>query len=195
MIEPYRAEEPFDFEGAARLSSRILSLLMGVDGTVLYTLMASSAMAQDLNDLPPAQDAYVGTYITVDEYADWDALPKGINSPEDLAAHIIASCDFEKLMWSLARMNHFASKLAKPPGLVEGYRQSLPESWKEPFNRALHGKTGGLGRFIAARQPLLAAMRAVLTTPLEGLCGTGLATLSDAVRLSHAVAVRLERAL
>ncbi|MDP9480479.1 MAG: hypothetical protein M3R38_33260, partial [Actinomycetota bacterium] len=148
----------------------------------------------------PAQEDVTGTYVTLDDYVlspeDWDAMPEGVDSPATLARHILRTHDPHKLLWSLARMNQLSSKLGNPSGVVEGYREYLPERWRAAFDRAMHvgrRRGGGLGRVVAFRQPLLAAMRYVLTAPAEDLVGTEPAPLSAAVMLSHALGVGLNR--
>ena len=148
----------------------------------------------------PAQEDVTGTYVTLDDYVlrpeDWDAMPEGVDSPATLARHILRTHDPHKLLWSLARMNQLSSKLGNPSGVVEGYREYLPEGWRAAFDSAMRvgrRRGGGLGRVVAFRQPLLAAMRYVLTAPAEDLVGTEPAPLSAAVMLSHAVGVGLTR--
>lgn len=132
--------------------------------------------------------------MTVDEYAEgWDAWPVGVDSPASLARHILRTHDSGKLLWSLARMNALSSRIGNPSGLVEGYREHLPEGWRPGFDEAMRVETGGLGRIVAYRQPLLAAMRYVLTASAEDLIGIEPASLSTAVMLSHALGVELNR--
>ena len=145
---------------------------------------------------PPAQEDLTGTYVTLNEYVgDWDAMPEGVDSPEALTRHLLREHDPEKLLWSLARMNWLSSRTGNPPGLVEEYREHLPESWRPAFDRTMRMRNRrGLGRIVAARQPILAGMREVLTSPPELLTGEAPASLSTAVMLSHAVGARLEGA-
>lgn len=143
---------------------------------------------------PPAQYDLTGTYMTINEYAGgWDAWPDGVNSPASLASHILHTHDSGKLLWSLARMNALSSRIGNPSGLVEGYREHLPEEWRPRFDEAMRVKTGGLGRIVAHRQPLLAAMRYVLAADQEEATRTEPASLSTAVMLSHAIGVELDR--
>ena len=148
----------------------------------------------------PAQDDVTGTYMTLKDYVlspeDWNVMPEGVDSPASLARHVLRTHDPHKLLWSLARMNQLSSKLGNPSDLVEGYREYLPGEWRPAFDRAMRvGRKwgGGLGRVVAFRQPLLAAMRYVLTASADDLIGTGPAPLSAAVMLSHAIGVDLDR--
>lgn len=143
---------------------------------------------------PPAQYDLTGTYVTVNEYAEeWDFWPDGVESPASLARHILRTHEPGKLLWALAKMNALSSRIGNPPGLVEEYREHLPETWRPGFDEAMRAKTGGLGRIVAHRQPLLAAMRYVLAADREDLMGTEPASLSTAVMLSHALGVELDR--
>lgn len=199
---------PIGFEDAAALAAAAISAATGaasaeairnrlVRGAGLWPLAEFGGQwAPPPRRLrqPPAQYDLKGTYMTIAEYAEgWDAWPDGVDSSASLARHILRTYDPGKLLWSLARMNALSSRIGNPPGLVEGYREHLPENWRPAFDRAMRAEGGGLGRIVAYRQPLLAAMRYVLTAPPEGLIGTEPASLSTAVMLSHAVGVELDR--
>lgn len=143
---------------------------------------------------PPTPYDLTGTYVTLLDYADgWDDWPAGVDSPNALARHLIRTYDPERLLWYLGRMNSLAERIANPPWLVGQYRECLPERWRVPFDRAMLEEAGGIGRIVAYRQPLLAAIRYVLTAPEEDLVGTEPPSLSTAVMLSHAVGVHLDR--
>lgn len=117
----------------------------------------------------PAQYDLTGTYMTINDYAKgWDDWPDAVESPASLARHILRTCDPKKLLWSLARMNALSSRIGNPPGLVDQYQEHLPEGWRPDFEEAMRVRTGGLGRIVAHRQPLLAAMRYVLTADQDG---------------------------
>ncbi len=197
-----------DFAGMAALAASAISAATGVAsaGAIRERLIRGEG-AWPLAELggqwappprrfrrPPAQYDLTGTYLTINEYAEgWDAWPDGVDSPASLARHIIRTHDPGKLLWSLARMNALSSRIGNPPGVVESYREHLPEGWRAGFDKAMRVKTGGLGRIVAHRQPLLAAMRYVLTAPPEDLTGTEPVTLSTAMMLSHALGVDLDR--
>lgn len=200
---------PVDFEAMATLAAKAISASTGVGsaGVIRARLTRRGRGAWPLAELggqwappprrvrrAPAQYDLTGTYVTINEYAEgWDAWPDGVESPASLARHILRTHDPGKLLWSLARMNSLSSRIGNPPGLVEEYREYLPETWRPGFDKTMRAKTGGLGRIVTHRQPLLAAMRYVLTADGEDLKGTEPASPSTAVMLSHALAVELDR--
>lgn len=139
-------------------------------------------------------DAFSASYLSLDEYAaDWSAMPSGVASTESLAQHLLAKHHSGQLLWRLAVANASSSGTQNPPGVVESFKRSLPEAWQPAFEAAINKPGWGLGRVVAHRQPLLAAIRYILKAPPGRLTGTSPESQNEALLFSHAVAAGLDR--
>jgi hypothetical protein len=134
----------------------------------------------------PTPIDFVGTFVSLEDYLDPSETPGG--SPEAVAEQILASQDPRVLLLQLAYLNHLCNISGQINRFVVVYRDALRPDLRAGFNEALEKESEeDQHSLLFARQPVLAAIRAVLEAypwPQEGLEEPSLA---DAILLAHAV--------
>jgi hypothetical protein len=137
--------------------------------------------------LPASLDA-AGTFMTVLDYAGKEYAPFGpdrfLEGFDAWRSHLAANSPLPEIVCALAALNRFAHHPEKAGPAVEFMRASLGLAARERFENAL--KT----RELFARQPVLRAIREVLSQPERPAHGQ-LPTDLAAVLLAHAEAAAL----
>lgn len=143
-----------------------------------------------VTDSDTAFFAFVGNYLTVDDYVPEDLMPGGLqNSIDQLAA----SGPINSHLRNIVAINELSKRCEGLAHLTNEFREALDARLKLRFDAAMRAPTGGLGRFLLAPQPLLYAIRWLLgRDPKPATEGVPDANIFESVLLVHALAATLD---
>jgi hypothetical protein len=103
---------------------------------------------------------YVGTYVTLNEYASDHAASIGVSTEDLIAFFIGGQYSRADLVVTLALLNHYVVSGGHAPAFAEYVMSALSGPLAEGLRRLLDG--GRPPQALVARQPLLAAMKTIL---------------------------------
>lgn len=132
---------------------------------------------------------YTGAYITLTDYCPLEDL----GSPSlEFVKHLLADGhDRAALIEALGILNHVVGDHKRLSEYMQEFRNALGGDRQERFDALISQDREGMGRVLATRQTVLAAMRWLLTAERSERPASELPPMLSAILLTHAVAVDL----
>ena len=109
----------------------------------------------------PASHAFIGTYMTLEEYLPGIADALDLNGVADEHRRL-------SLIRAAVAVNRIVGNAERRAELTNGFSSVLAPDVRERFLASMHANTGGLGRLIVAPQPVLLSLRWLIGVPPHG---------------------------